>query len=349
MERQRAPAGNEDSAAPGLAGLLGERPDGGPRVVVTCRSCGSANRIKVAAALGTPSGARCGRCREQLFIEADQPLTGIDSQSYQHDLDRQTLTALKRVPGLDKVIHWIVKEVGERSQRLFNMASYVRCGPGQFERRLHIFEQACARLDVAPAPELYVYQSPVPNAATYGVEEPYVAVSSALLEMLDDDELLCVFGHELGHWQADHVLYKTAARVVGMAATVVAHATLGIGRYLLYPLQLALLKWDRCSELTADRASLLAVRDPDVVVRVQMKLAGGGHHLYREMDQRRFVEQARAFDELERESLLNQAISVLQNVYRTHPFPVWRTHHVLQWTEQGSYLQILAGDYTRRP
>lgn len=331
-----------------LAALLREAGGDAQKRIITCRHCGAKNRILVTDALEHPERARCGRCQEQLFLGDREALTGIDSRSFQHELDRQTLAALKKVPGLDRLIKWVVKELGERSYRLFNMASYVRCGPRQLVRYYDLFLEGCRRLDVDPAPQLFVYQSPMPNAATYGVDEPFVMVSSAMLEMLTEAEILAVFGHELGHWKADHVLYKTAARVMSTAATLIAQATFGIGRLLVYPLQLALLKWDRCSELTADRAALLTVRDPDVVVRVKMKLAGGGHHLYGEMDFRSFIHQARELSDLEKESLLNQAISLLQNVHRTHPFPVWRTHHLLEWAEKGEYLEILSGHYQPR-
>ncbi len=340
------------SSSPNDLPILAEILRGGegpaPKSEFPCRHCGARNRIAVSEALEWPERARCGRCREQLFLAPDEPLTAIHAQSYEHELDRKTLSALQAVPGLDRLLKWLMKELGERSYRLFNMASYVRCGPRQFPKQQALFERACALLAVDPCPDLYVYQSPLPNAATYGVEEPFVMVSSGLLEMMDEAEVLAVFGHELGHWQANHVLYKTTAQVLATAASFVAQATLGLGRVLVYPLQLALLKWDRCSELTADRAALLVARRPDVLVRVNMKLAGGGHHLQSEMDFGEFVRQSQAFREMEQESLLNQGISLLQTVYRTHPFPVWRTHHLLEWAQHGNYLNILAGDYQRR-
>ena len=45
----------------------------------------------------------------------------------------------------------------------------------------------------------------------------------------------------------------------------------------ILPIQLALLEWFRKSELSCDRAGLLATQDPAVAFRVHMKLASGGH------------------------------------------------------------------------
>lgn len=315
---------------------------------LTCRHCRTKNRVVLGEAVEHPARVRCGRCREPLFLGDREPLAGIAAPSYQHDLDRQALAALQKVPGLDTLIKWVIKELGERSWKLFNMASAVRSGPGQFARFRELFCEAARRLDLQPIPELYILQSPFPNAYTSGVEEPFVVATSAMLEMMSEPELVSVFGHELGHIQANHVLYKTLAQVMGNAAAFVAQATFGLGRLVLYPLQLALLKWDRCSELTADRAALLAVRNPDVVVRTAMKLAGGGHHLYGEMSSQQFIQQSRDLAELEQGHVLNQAISLLQNIGRTHPFPVWRTYHLLDWVDRGAYLDILAGSYEKR-
>jgi len=117
-------------------------------------------------------------------------------------------------------------------------------------------------------------------------------VTSGLLELLTDDELLYVFGHELGHWQANHVLYKMASHLISEAAATIADYTLGLGRLLTAPLQLAILKWDRCSELTADRAGLLVVRRADVAIRTLMKLTGGSRFIYEQMDYQEFLRQA---------------------------------------------------------
>ena len=126
-----------------------------------------------------------------------------------------------------------------------------------------------------------------------------------------------------------------------MAATELARATLGIGNLLLVPLQLALLKWDRCSELTADRGMLLATRDPELVLRVLMKLACGSRRLSAELSRERFTDQALRARQAPEDGVLDRIYTLLQTASRTHPFPLWRAAELWQWACRGEYLDLL--------
>jgi Zn-dependent protease with chaperone function len=147
--------------------------------------------------------------------------------------------------------------------------------------------------------------------------------------------------HELAHYQSEHVLYKTAARLFSYAASTLASATLGIGNLLLAPLQFALLEWDRCSELTADRGMLLAVRNPALSLRVLLKLAGGTSRLVPELSLERFMEQALKARQSGETDVLDRIYTVLQTVSRTHPFPLWRAAELWRWACSGDYLELL--------
>jgi Zn-dependent protease with chaperone function len=76
----------------------------------------------------------------------------------------------------------------------------------------------------------------------------------------------------------------------------------GIVKVLAYPLQLALLKWYRSSELTADRAGLLASGDLRAALSIDLKFASGwrpGIRSRTQLDLPAFVEQARRLAETE--------------------------------------------------
>ena len=112
----------------------------------------------------------------------------------------------------------------------------------------------------------------------------------------------------------------------------------------------ALAKWSRCSELTADRAGLLACRALGTALRVHLKFAGGnrpGTVERTELSLGAFTRQARALAEMEEASPFDSAVAVLLSIKRSHPFAAWRLMHLVQWVETGSYLDILAGDYRK--
>jgi len=317
-----------------------------PTREIDCRHCGKTNRVRVPAAVISPERHDCGACHERLFLTPDEPLTGLSSTAYEHSLDAKSLAALKSLPGFPALMRFVLKNLGERTQRMLFMSDAVLCGDDQFPELVTLMETARRRLDVSFAPTVFLGESPHMNAATTGVDEPLIVVRSALLDQLDDAELTAVMGHELGHLHADHPLYKALARIV-LAGGVVWS---GLVRLLSWPLHRALLKWDRCSELTADRAGLLASRDLGAALGIFLKFAGGnrpGTSTRTAIRMAPFMRQARALAELETASWLDGALATLLTMDRSHPHLTWRAMHLIEWVEHGTYLDILAGHYAR--
>lgn len=313
--------------------------------ILQCRFCQRKNNIPLQNVFHSLEHAKCGRCHEPLFFSNTAALPSLSAAVYEHPSDRATLESLKKIPGIDTMLKSLIKESYERANRLYHRANAVAVTPRQFSHLHQLFLEAAFRLDIGDASELFVVQSPLVNSYISGVDRPFVVVTTGLLELMSDDEMLYTLAHELGHWQAHHVLYKMASRLLSEAASAVAEVTLGIGRILTVPVQLALLKWDRCSELTADRAGLLAVRRVDVAIRAFMKLAGGSRAMYEHMDYQAFLQQAEELHMDQEDNALNKTYVLLQEMYRSHPFPIWRASEILEWARTGAYLEILAGQY----
>lgn len=261
----------------------------------------------------------------------------IDLGDFQHPRDKAATDALRSVPGLDRAIAKILEYGLERVLYIDNIANNVRVTDKMFPRLHRHLRWGCQILDVEE-PELYVTVDPVPNAYTFGHTNPYIVMTSGLIDMLDDEERFFVIGHELGHIKADHLLYNLVARNVAAIVALLGQATLGIGALLAQGAVFALYEWMRCAELTCDRAGLLCSQDMDPPVRTFMKLAGGARELYPEMDKGEFLRQIRDFEDTDR-STLNRVYRVLLTVTRTHPFAIQRAKELDLWHRDG-YEQV---------
>jgi hypothetical protein len=172
------------------------------------------------------------------------------------------------------------------------------------------------------------------------VKEPFIVLNSALLSSLDDDELYCAVAHEVGHIMSGHVLYKT---VLWMLMRFTASA-LPVAGALARPLLMALGEWDRKSELSADRAALLALQSEQQNYQVLMKMAGGDD--LSQMNLNDFFQQAWEYDN--QKTLLDGIFKLLNTAGESHPFPVVRLQELRSWAASGAYQSILDGAYLRR-
>ncbi len=268
-------------------------------------------------------------------------LTQIAPIAWEHPADRAALQALRAVPGFDEVVKKVVGLLGERGIRLLFQANAVRVGPTQFPRLNALYAEVLTTMDWSERPELFVSQTPFVNAGAYGMQRPFIVINSGTLKLLDDDELRTLLGHELGHVMSGHALYHTLLVIIVSVSLGLVPFLAGIA---LLPLQLALLEWYRKSELSSDRAGLLAAQDPVASMRMLLKMAGGGD--MKEMDLNAFLAQAKEYEETG--GALDRVFKILNTLGASHPFNTLRAAELDRWIGGGTYQRVVQGDYPKR-
>ncbi len=267
-------------------------------------------------------------------------LDELSPRAFQHPADRAATAALGRIPGLDKAVRTLTEFQYERALRQSLLANSVKVGPRQLPEVWDVYERALRTLDMPGEYDLYVTQWPLANAAAFGSGKPLIVLSSQLADLLEEDELWAVLGHELGHILCDHVAYQTALLVL-----------VGLGRGLplvpgipLRALRTVLLEWSRSAELSADRAGALACRDPVASCRALMVLAAGLPA--RRLDLDAFLQQAAEYHEWD--AGWDRLLRFAAERQATHPYSVRRVVALTEWVRSGEYDRILGGSYVRR-
>lgn len=267
---------------------------------------------------------------------------GISSRAYEHPADRSALVALRSLSGFDVVLRKLSGLVNERALRLMFLGGTVRVGEDQFRHVHDMVRDAAYILDLAEVPDLYVRQDPTPNAMAIGSDHPFIVLNTGLIDLLDDEELRFVIGHEVGHILSGHAVYRTMMQIlIGLGSRL---AWLPLGNVGIAAIIIGLQEWFRKAELSSDRAGLLAGQDVDAAKRTMMKLAGGVR--LGEMSSEAFLAQARDYDAAG--DVRDGLLKFLNLLPQSHPFAVIRFAEIDRWARGGEYERIMAGDYPRR-
>ena len=278
-------------------------------------------------------------------VRAKRILTEISSRAWEHPADRAALQALRRIPVFDDVLRSMFGFFGEKPIRLAFQANAVRVSSRQFPHVYSLYQDVCKTLDPEREYDLFISQTPLVNAGAYGMNEPFIILNSGMVWLLSDEELSYILGHELGHIMSDHVLYRTMTVLLIQLASM-GFPVVGLAARAVL---VALLEWYRKSELSSDRAGLLAVQDPQVAMMAMLKMAGGipdGSKYLNEYNLDEFIVQAEEYRT--GGDVADQVFKVLNLMATTHPFWTLRVSETRKWIEEGDYDRILRGEYPRR-
>ncbi len=184
--------------------------------------------------------------------------------------------------------------------------------------------QAAARLQVEPV-QIFITPSRILNAYTFGLLSPRsIVLNTALLNVMDRDEMQFIIGHEMGHVILGHTWLNS---LIGGMAGIPSPSEASL------LLALAFRWWNRACEYSADRAGMLSCNHPQKAVSALVKLQAGPGL----MTQERMEQVLRAI-ETEDDEFLNN----LAEIFATHPMMVHRIDMLRRYAASAEYQQIRA-------
>ncbi len=271
-------------------------------------------------------------------------LPHLSYKAFVYPGDEEALEALKKIPGVNQLFHWIIDNVFEESFYVNNLYNNVRLGPKNYPKIHAMVEECCQILDV-PMPEVYLSYSPYVNAYTYGVDRTFITIHSSMAESFTAGELRSIIGHELGHIKAGHVLYKSVARFILDNLPLLDKIVPFPINPFFVPMLLGMYEWSRRAEFTCDRAGLLCCQDPVTSMNALARFSGRLNADNGQFCLETLVKQAAEVKESA--STVSRILAAYYSLGETHPFSVLRVKQISDWVASGAYDKIMEGSYTR--
>ena len=250
-----------------------------------------------------------------------------------HPEDAAALEALKKIPVLPSVVKAFMDLGAEQLMKGLNMASKVRLSPTQLPELYNILPPICEILDIKE-PEFYLEMNPIPNAYAFGETYTAITITSAIVDMMSEDELRAVIAHECGHIACHHMLYHTLAQILSNAT-----GFLEALASLAAPVHYALMYWQRKSELSCDRVAAY-ITGPQTATSMLSRLAGGPIGITSKLNLVELAEQADLYDAFCKTGLWNKALQSYAVLDQDHPFTSVRVRELLKWTNTTQYKSL---------
>lgn len=250
-----------------------------------------------------------------------------------HPEDAAALEALKKIPVLPSVVKAFMDLGAEQLMKGLNMASKVRLSPTQLPELYNILPPICEILDIKE-PEFYLEMNPTPNAYAFGETYTAITITSAIVDMMSEDELRAVIAHECGHIACHHMLYHTLAQILSNATGFL--ETLAS---LAAPVHYALMYWQRKSELSCDRVAAY-ITGPQTATSMLSRLAGGPIGITSKLNLVELAEQADLYDAFCKTGLWNKVLQTYAVLDQDHPFTSVRVRELLKWTNTTQYKSL---------
>lgn len=105
--------------------------------------------------------------------------------------------------------------------------------------------------------------------------------------------------------------------------------------------QVALLYWNRKSELSCDRVAAY-VTSPEVATSMLSRLAGGSPEIMYDFNLEEYARQSDEYEAIRTEDLWNKTLQAWMTLGFDHPFNSVRVRELLKWTRSGQFIHLMA-------
>ena len=262
------------------------------------------------------------------------------AEAYIHEMDRKAFAVLNSFPKFVKLCEAYNANFDEKAAKFNFLSTAIRLSDKQMPEIYNLLPPICEKLGI-DIPELYYVKSKEMNAATIGTTNPCIYVTSELVEKVPIKLIASVLAHECGHIACKHYLYHSiVANIINKVDGSPVGEMYMVRKFLTPGLINAFLFWDRCSELSADRAAVLCDESPEGIVDSLLKIHG-----YEDVNRDEFVKQAFDLRDFVNDSKSNKSIEQMIIQGESHPRLATRAYECYQWSKTDRYVELLNGTY----
>ena len=276
-----------------------------------------------------------------MHIESQsRKLDGLERRCFQHPLDISMLNKIRAIPGVEALADKCIKYVVRNKKLVFAQGNAIVVSEHSEPNLYALYNDVCGNLCMPkPYPQLFVVPDGSINAETIGSEEKQIiAINRGVISFCPEHVQRFILGHELGHCLCKHVVYHTIANAIVEGGSLVADF-LALPLKLLRPL---IMEWSRCSELSADRAGLLACQDFDAACSSFLLMSGHPFGSIKNPEET-LMDQAKLYTETYKSFSFVRRLyeAVKYTIAATHPFTPIRYQCLKDWKEMGYYDELL--------
>lgn len=193
----------------------------------------------------------------------------------------------------------------------------IKVSNNNFKKAYNLSRIAAYRLKIN-LPDIFVANDPTYNAYATGFNKySFMVLHDSLLRFLNDEELLFIIGHEMGHIKCDHVTWLMLQHPGRSAFMMTPFASL---------IRLIFCAWSVKSEYTADQAGLIACQNLKKAISALTSIASGKSP-EGEFDIQDFIESKGEADDLK---------GIWLELGSTHPLISNRIKQLIAYAGQGS-------------
>lgn len=255
----------------------------------------------------------------------------MDAKDIMHPNDAKAIQVFSTLKGFNTLAAIAMRYGYERLYRGENLGELIKVNDENFPKVDKALSDVVSKVGIEK-PELFIYNSPEMNAYTYGHDEPFIAISSSMVEKMDSNELLSILAHECGHILCKHTLYLTMLVILENAGDLMGL----LSDTVFLPCLVALRFWSRSSELSADRCAAAVVGE-EVFQRTMLKLTSGLSEV--NGDPYQLVRQAVEYEKHCGDSLWDKIQQAGRVAFNTHPQMCQRALEAHRWCKSWQYRQ----------